>query len=403
MKLIKRPAYTNRIIPFINKQVIKVLTGQRRVGKSYVMLELIENIKATDENANIVYINMEVDDFSHIKTHEDLSAHLQDKFPSDKNNYFFIDEVQEVKEFERTLRSLLAKNTCDIYCTGSNANMLSGELATHLSGRYMVFQIHSLSFLEFLEFHQLENKSESLMLYLKYGGMPFLPNIGLEENLPYEYLRSVYATILLKDVVARENIRNVSFLENLVTYLADNMGSLFSANNISKYLKSQKVDISTQLTINYLRALSNTFFVHKVQRSEVGGLKIFEIGEKYYFEDLGLRNAIIGFNQLADIHKLMENAVYLHLRQQNFNVFVGKLGNNEIDFVAEKNGKKMYIQVCLTIQSENTATREFGNLLKIEDNYPKYVITLNDIILGQNKDGIMQKNLLEFLSEQSDN
>ncbi|SDG44007.1 hypothetical protein SAMN05421827_106229 [Pedobacter terrae] len=403
MKLTKRPTYTNRIIPFINKQVIKVLTGQRRVGKSYVMLELIENIKATDEDANIVYINMEVDDFSYIKTHEDLSAYLKDKFPSDKNNYFFIDEVQEVKEFERTLRSLLAKNTCDIYCTGSNANMLSGELATHLSGRYMVFQIHALSFLEFLEFHQLENKSESLMLYLKYGGMPFLPNIGLEEDLPYEYLRSVYATILLKDVVARENIRNVSFLENLVTYLADNMGSLFSANNISKYLKSQKVDISTQLTINYLRALSNTFFVHKVQRSEVGGLKIFEIGEKYYFEDLGLRNAIIGFNQLADIHKLMENAVYLHLRQQNFNVFVGKLGDHEIDFVAEKNGKKMYIQVCLTIQSENTAAREFGNLLKIEDNYPKYVITLNDIILGQNKDGIMQKNLLEFLSQQSDN
>lgn len=241
------------------------------------------------------------------------------------------------------------------------------------------------------------------MLYLKYGGMPFLPNIGLQENLPYEYLRSVYATILLKDVVARENIRNVSFLENLVTYLAHNMGSLFSANNISKYLKSQKIDISTQLTINYLRALSNTFFVHKVQRSEVGGLKIFEIGEKYYFEDLGLRNAIIGFNQLADTHKLMENAVYLHLRQQNYNVFVGKLGNNEIDFVAEKNGKKMYIQVCLTIQSENTATREFGNLLKIQDNYPKYVITLNDAILGQNKEGIMQKNLLEFLSEQSDN
>jgi len=402
MKLINRPTYTNRIIPFINKQVIKVLNGQRRVGKSYVMLQLMENIRTIDSNANIVYINMEEDDFSHIKTHEDLTTYLKDKFPTDKNNYFFIDEVQEVKEFERTLRGLLAKNTCDIYCTGSNAHMLSGELATQLSGRYIVFQIHSLSFLEFLEFHQLENKSESLILYLKYGGMPFLSNIGLQENLPYEYLRSVYATIILKDVVARENIRNISFLENLVAHLADNMGSLFSANNISKYLKSKRVEISTQLTINYLRALSNTFFIHKVQRSEVGGLKIFEIGEKYYFEDLGLRNAITGFNQLADIHKLMENAVYLHLRQQNFNVFVGKLGDNEIDFVSEKNGNKMYIQVCLTIQSENTATREFGNLLKIEDNYPKYVITLNDVIMGQNKEGIMQKNLLEFLSEQID-
>jgi len=400
MKLIQRPIYTTRIIPFINKQVIKVLTGQRRVGKSYVMLQLMEHIRNTDQQANIIYINMELDDYIHIRTHVDLSAYLKDKFIEGKNNYFFIDEVQEVQEFERTLRSLLAKGTCDIYCTGSNANMLSGELATYLAGRYLVFHIHSLSYQEFLQFHQLENKLESLLLYLQYGGMPFLPSIGLREDLPYEYLRNVYSTILLKDVVARENIRNVSFLENLVAYLADNIGSLFSASNISKYLKSQKVDISPQLTISYLRALSNTFFVHKAARSEIGGLKIFEIGEKYYFEDMGLRNAIVGFNQRADLHKLMENAVYLYLKQQNYQVFVGKLGDKEIDFVGDKNGAKIYVQVCLTIIDESTANREFGNLLKIEDNYPKYVITLNDILIGQGKDGIIQKNLIDFLTEQ---
>jgi predicted AAA+ superfamily ATPase len=400
MKLVQRPLYTERVIPFINKQVIKVLTGQRRVGKSYVMLQLMEHIRNTDQKANIIYINMELDNYIHIKTHTDLSAYLEDKFIEDKNNYFFIDEVQEVQEFERTLRSLLAKGICDIYCTGSNANMLSGELATYLSGRYIVFHIHSLSFQEFLQFHQLENKFESLVLYLRYGGMPFLPNIGLQDDLPYEYLRNVYSTILLKDVVARENIRNVSFLENLVTYLADNTGSLFSASNISKYLKSQRVDISPQLTINYLRALCNTFFVHKVVRSEIGGLKIFEIGEKYYFEDVGLRNAIVGFNQRADIHKLMENAVYLYLKQQNYKVFVGKLGDREIDFVADKNGSKIYVQVCLTINDENTASREFGNLLKIEDNYPKYVITLNDVLIGQNNDGVIQQNLMEFLTNE---
>lgn len=400
MKLIQRPIYTTRIIPFINKQVIKVLTGQRRVGKSYVMLQLMEHIRNMDQQANIIYINMELDDYIHIRTHVDLSAYLKDKFIEGKNNYFFIDEVQEVQEFERTLRSLLAKGTCDIYCTGSNANMLSGELATYLAGRYLVFHIHSLSYQEFLQFHQLENKLESLLLYLRYGGMPFLPSIGLREDLPYEYLRNVYSTILLKDVVARENIRNVSFLENLVAYLADNIGSLFSASNISKYLKSQKVDISPQLTISYLRALSNTFFVHKAVRSEIGGLKIFEIGEKYYFEDMGLRNAIVGFNQRADLHKLMENAVYLYLKQQNYQVFVGKLGDKEIDFVGDKNGAKIYVQVCLTIIDESTANREFGNLLKIEDNYPKYVITLNDILIGQGKDGIIQKNLIDFLTEQ---
>jgi len=400
MKLIQRPIYTTRIIPFINKQVIKVLTGQRRVGKSYVMLQLMEHIRNTDQQANIIYINMELDDYIHIRTHVDLSAYLKDKFIEGKNNYFFIDEVQEVQEFERTLRSLLAKGTCDIYCTGSNANMLSGELATYLAGRYLVFHIHSLSYQEFLQFHQLENKLESLLLYLQYGGMPFLPSIGLREDLPYEYLRNVYSTILLKDVVARENIRNVSFLENLVAYLAGNIGSLFSASNISKYLKSQKVDISPQLTISYLRALSNTFFVHKAVRSEIGGLKIFEIGEKYYFEDMGLRNAIVGFNQRADLHKLMENAVYLYLKQQNYQVFVGKLGDKEIDFVGDKNGAKIYVQVCLTIIDESTANREFGNLLKIEDNYPKYVITLNDILIGHGKDGIIQKNLIDFLTEQ---
>ena len=401
MKLIERPDYTKRITPFINKPIIKVLTGQRRVGKSYVMMQLMDYIRNTDVEANIVYINMELDEFIAIKNNIDLSNYVKSKFLKKKNNnYLFIDEVQEVESFERSLRSLLAKNTCDIYCTGSNANMLSGELATHLSGRYIAFHIHSLSYREFLLFHQLSNSVDSVMQYLRYGGMPFLPNIGLQEELPYEYLRNVYSTILLKDVVSRENIRNVSFLENLVTYLANNTGSLFSASNISKYLKSQKVDISPQLTINYLKALSNAYFVYKVVRSEVGGLKIFEIGEKYYFEDVGLRNAIVGFNQRADIHKLLENAVYIHLVQLDYKVFVGKIGDKEIDFVGIKDGSKLYIQVCLTLDTDNEAVvqREFGNLLKIEDNFPKYVVTLNDLSTGRNKDGILHMNLIDFLT-----
>jgi len=399
VKLIKRPIYTERIVPFINKQVIKVLTGQRRVGKSYVLLQLMDHIRNTDSDANILYINMELDEFVSIKTHTDLNAYLKDKFIKDKNNYFFIDEVQEIAAFEKSLRSLLAKNICDIYCTGSNANMLSGELATDLSGRYVAFHIHSLSYQEFLEFHQLDNKIESVLQYLRYGGMPFLPNIGLQEELPFEYLRNVYSTILLKDVVARENIRNVSFLENLVIYLANNTGSLFSANNISKYLKSQRVEMSPQLTINYLKALSNAYIVHKVTRAEIGGLKIFEIGEKYYFEDIGLRNAVVGFNQRADIHKLLENAVYLRLVQQDYKVFVGKMDEKEIDFVGDKNGSRLYVQVCLTLDNdETTAKREFGNLLQIEDNYPKYVVTLNDISTGVSKNGIIHMNLIDFLT-----
>lgn len=397
MKLIERTTYTNRVIPFIDKQVIKVLTGQRRVGKSYVMMQLINYIRSTVAEANIVYLNMELKDFIHIKNNEDLNEYLKDKWIDDRPNYLFIDEVQEIASFERTLRSLLAKQTCDIYCTGSNANMLSGELATHLSGRYIAFHIHSLTYSEFIFFHKLDNSNESLLKYLKYGGMPFLANLGLQDEIPFEYLRNVYSTILLKDVVARENIRNISFLENLVAYLADNTGSLFSASNISKYLKSQQVDISPQLTINYLKALANAYFIHKVVRSEIGGLKIFEIGEKYYFEDLGLRNSIIGFNQRTDLHKLLENVVYLHLLHQGYKVYVGKMGNKEIDFTGDKNGIKIYVQVCLTLLSDNTIEREFGNLRAIEDNYPKYVVTFNDPIIGENQGGILQKNLADFL------
>jgi len=397
MKYINRPTYTEKVKPFIGKQIIKVLTGQRRVGKSYIMFQLMDFIKGEHPEANIIYINRELDQFSHINTSNDLNEFLMDKIIEGIANYLFIDEIQEIDSFQLTIRSLFAQNLCDIYCTGSNASVLSGELATTLSGRYVEFKIHSLSYFEFLLFHQLEKGIESLLKFLTYGGMPFLPNIGLLDDLPFEYLKNVYSTILLKDVVSRENIRNISFLENLVFYLADNIGSLFSANNISKFLKSQRIEISPQLTMNYLRALTNAYFVHKVVRSEIGGLKIFEIGEKYYFEDLGLRNALKGFNEKVDIHKLLENAVFLHLLQCGYRVYVGKIDHKEIDFVADRNGLKVYIQVCLQLTEKSTSSREFGNLLMVRDNYPKYVITLNDIIMGNDYMGIRQMNLVDFL------
>lgn len=395
--IIARPVYTEKIKPFIGKQIIKVLTGQRRIGKSYIMLQLMDFIFEENPLANVIYINRELEQFSHIQTNIDLNKYLLNQLKENKSNYLFIDEIQEIESFQLTIRSLLSENKCDIFCTGSNARMLSGELATSLAGRYVEFNIHSLSYTEFLNFHQLETGTESLMKYLTFGGMPYLQVIGLNEFLPFEYLKNVYSTILLKDVVARENIRNITFLENLVYFLTDNIGNLFSASNISKFLKSQRIEISTQLTINYLKALSNAYFVHKVVRSEVGGLKIFEIGEKYYFEDLGLRNAIKGFNQKTDIHKLIENAVFLHLLQSGYRIYIGKIGDKEIDFVADKNGLKIYVQVCLQLTDQTTASREFGNLLLINDNYPKYVVTYNDPMIGNDYLGIKQMNLIDFL------
>lgn len=393
----ERPLYAIKISPFIGKQIIKVLTGQRRVGKSYILFQLMDSIKAKDPQANLIYINCELEQFFQIKNHEDLLKYIKQKIKPSANNYLLIDEIQEISSFELALRSLFAENICDITCTGSNANMLSGELATYLSGRYIEFNIHSLSYKEFLQFHSVNSSPESVLKYLKYGGMPYLMQIGLNENLPFEYLRNVYATILLRDVVARENIRNVAFLENLIQYLAGNIGNLFSANNISRYLKSQKISMSPQLVINYLKALTNAFFIHKAVRANVEGLKIFEIGEKYYFEDLGLRNALWGQSQRMDLHQLIENAVYLHLKQLGFNVFVGQLGSREIDFVAEKQGTKVYVQVCLQLSSEKTISREFGNLLQIKDNFPKYVVSLNDPIIGDNYKGIIHINIHNFL------
>jgi len=397
-KLIAREKYVEKIRAFIGKNVIKILTGQRRVGKSYILLQLMDEIKNSVVGANIIYINLELERFRYLKTSKDLYEYVNAELVGNNLlNYLFIDEIQEIVDFQNAIRSLLAEQKCDIFITGSNANLLSGELATLLSGRYVNFEIHSLSYKEFQRFHNLDNSQQTLEKYLTYGGLPFLKNLELSDNQSFEYLRNVYSTILLRDVVAREKIRNIAFLENLVAYLADNVGSLFSALSISKYLKNQRVDISTQVIINYLRTLANSFFVHKAVRSDVAGMKIFEIGEKYYFEDLGLRNVISGFNALKDIAKVVENAVYLHLIQCGYKVFVGRIGNREIDFVCEKDGIKIYVQVSLSIMDEKTREREFGSLLLIQDNYAKYVVTLNDIHIGNNYKGIQCLNLRDFL------
>lgn len=400
VRYIKRPLYVDRIKPFIGKQIIKVLTGQRRVGKSFILLQMIDEILLIYPEANIIYINLELHEFDSIRTYEALYQCISEKLDPKKQNFLLIDEVQEVKSFELCLRSLLAESKCDIICTGSNAQMLSGELATTLSGRYVQIPVYSLSYNEFLEFHNLENSNESLVQFMKLGGMPYLVHTGLDQEVVFEYLKNVNSTILLKDVVARENIRNVSFLENLTAFLADNTGNIVSSLNISNYLKSQKQSVPTQTVLNYLRALTNAFYVHKVQRADVNGLKIFEVGEKYYFEDLGLRNAIRSFDYRNDVNKLMENVVYLHLLRNNYTIYIGKTGTREIDFMAEKKGERIYLQVAYILYDQKTIDREFGNLMAINDNYPKYVITMDEISAGSDFKGIRQVHLRDFLSQQ---
>lgn len=398
-EIIKRPAYIERISPFIGKNIIKVLTGQRRVGKSYLLRQLSDHIRQKRPDAEILFINKELSSFSHIRTNDDLLTEVNRFFNSARsdNRYLFIDEVQEIQDFEYAIRSLLAEEVCDIYVTGSNATMLSGELATYLSGRYVEFHIHSLTFSEFVQFHQIAPSNESLRHYLTFGGLPYLANLPLDADISFEYLRNVYSTILLKDVVKREGIRNVDFLESLVSYMADNVGNLFSANNISRYLKSQHINISPLQVLNYLKSLGDAFLINRVSRIDISGLRKFELGDKYYFEDLGLRNCYLGFSLQRDIHKLIENAVYLHLHSIYPNVFIGQQGEKEVDFIALNGDSRIYVQATYQMGSEQTRLREFGNLLSIPDNYPKYVVSLDEWTTGGNYEGIHHIHLLDFL------
>jgi uncharacterized protein len=394
-----RNSYMARIRPFIGKPLIKVLTGQRRVGKSYLLFQLINQITLEDPDARIIYINKENMVFDFIRDAEDLNKYIQSETGKNERNYIFIDEIQDIEGFEKALRSLLLNERNDIYITGSNAKMLSGELATYLSGRYIEFQIYSLSYAEFLYFHNFHDNEESLMLYFRYGGLPFLINMSLTEQA-FEYIHSIYSTIVYRDVVSRYKIRNTVILEKLIVFLADNTGNLFSAKRISDFLKSQHIAISPGQIQTYTGYLTNAHLVHKVERYDLAGRRIFETGEKYYFENTGIRNAIIGFRP-NDMGSVLENVVYNHLLYKGYTVQTGSLSTREIDFVCSKGGEKVYIQVALRLDEKSTIEREFGNLLKIKDNYPKMVIT-KDPFKGNTVDGIKHLNIRDFLLSTED-
>ncbi|MCE7069588.1 ATP-binding protein [Dyadobacter sp. CY327] len=395
MNFIKRERYIDLVKPFLGVSLIKVLTGQRRVGKSYLLYQLIELIKQLDPNANIIYINKELYEFDFIKDYKSLNSYFEDNRQTDQNNYFFIDEIQEIDEFEKCLRSIQAKKEAEIFITGSNAQLLSGELSTFLSGRYVEIKVFGLSYREFLHFRNLKKGTKSFNDYIKFGGLPGLVHFQLEERAVYDYLRNIYSAILFKDVVKRHNIRNVAFLENLIQFLADHVGSIVSAKKVSDFLKSQKVNLSPSVVINYLDFLKDAFFLFKVQRWDLVGKKVFEIGEKYYFEDLGLRHSVVGFRQ-SDINKILENIVFIHLKVAGYDVRIGWENGREIDFICEKNGEKLYIQVAYLIATDEVRDREFGNLLRVNDNYPKIVLSMDDFTDGTYL-GIKQENIIDFI------
>ena len=399
MATIRRQSYIDKIEKYLGKETIIVLVGQRRVGKSCI-LKMIRDDKMADSCNNVIYIDKEKWQYDTIQTYQDLNEYIEKHWDKDKHNYILIDEVQDIREFERSVRSFRTEPNTDIVITGSNAKMLSNELSTLIGGRYKEIYIQSLSYNEFLEFHNLPDNDESLSLYIQYGGMPGLAKIGLEEDDAREYQTDIYHTVLLKDVIMRNQIRNVPFLENLVRFLADNIGKLISANSIAKYMKSQGESITSTLVINYISFLCEAYILHKVNRYDIHGKRIFENNDKFYFEDNGVRNAIAGGTREGDIEKVIENIIYQHLIRLGYQVYVGQLQAGEIDFVCTKpEGQRVYVQASYIIAEQATREREFGNLRSIKDNYPKYVISMTPLLAKNDDDGITHIHLRKFLKE----
>lgn len=399
MNAIVRQSYLTQIEKCLGKDTIIILTGQRRVGKSCI-LRLFRDKVCADDKANIIYVDKEKKDFDSIKNHTDLNAYIDQRRMPDKTNYILIDEIQDIEAFEKSVRSYYEEPDVEIVVTGSNSQMLSSDLSTLIGGRYKEIYIQALSYEEFMLFHRLSDSDETLAKYIQFGGLPGLVKIGLDEQDAREYQMDVYHTVLLKDVVMRNQIRNVAFLENLVRFLADNTGKLISANSISKYMKSQGENITSSAVISYAKYLCDAYAIHKVNRYDIHGRRLFESNDKFYFEDNGIRNALAGGTREGDIEKVIENIVYNHLVRLGYQVTVGQLHAGEIDFVCTKpNGARVYVQASYIITDDKTREREFGNLHAIQDNYPKYVISVTPFVSRSDDNGIIHLHLRKFLTE----
>ena len=400
--MLKRDEYIKQIVPFIDKDVIKVLTGIRRSGKSVMLKLLMEELKNRGINENqFIYINFENLKYRNLKNYERLYDFILNKADNKyKSYYIFLDEIQEVEEWEKCVNSLRVDEdfNFDIYITGSNAKLLSGELSTYLAGRYIEFVVYPFSFKEFFEIMKEKNKEidlkKAFQYYVKFGGMPFLHNLDYNYEASMQYLQDLYASIILKDITQRNNIRDTDLLERIINYVVMNIGNTFSATSISKFFKSENRKVATETILNYIKACEEAFLIYRVARNDLLGKKILNVNEKYYIADHGIREAMMENNQ-KNINQILENIVYFEMLRRGYNVKIGKVDNLEVDFVCKKNDETIYIQVSYLLASEDTKEREFSVLENIKDNYPKYVLSMDEFDMSRN--GIKHVNLIEFL------
>ena len=397
MDLIYRPHYSTKLDKLLGKGVLIVLTGQRRVGKSYVMKEFAAR-KGKEPEGNVIYIDKEKAAFDFIVTYKDLITYVDGKIDVAKHNYILIDEIQEIREFERGLRNYYNESHIDIVVTGSNSDILSSQLGTMLSGRYIEVFIQGLSYTEFLEFHNLQDNETAVTKYINYGGLPGLRSFGLDNpETINDYLQGVYNTILVKDIIRRKKIRNVTFLENLIHFMADNIGKQMSATSIQNYMTSKENEVSKNLVLKYMKAITEAFLATSVSRYNIHGKKLLETNDKFYFGDVGIRNFITGGRRAHDIEKIVENLVYQHMVRLGYDVKIGQLYSTEIDFVGTKGTDVVYVQAAYLISEEKTFNREFGNLMPIKDNYPKYVISLTPYMDSSKWQGVIHIPFVDFL------
>lgn len=399
MEILTRKYYADKVDSWIGKGNIIVLVGPRRVGKSYILKDFVQR-HSPEEGTNIIYVDKEKKTFKDIKTKDDLDNYIESHIQPEKHNYILIDEVQQINGFEESVCNWYTEDNTDVIITGSNSQMLSGDLSTLLSGRFIEIRVHPLSYLEFLVFHELQDSDESLMKYLNYGGLPGLRKIGLEsEEHIWAYLSSVFNTIMLKDIIERHDIRNVPFLNNLIAFYADTTGKLTSANNIAKYMKSQGVSISSNLVLLYRSFYEEAYLLNVTSRYDIHGKKLLESNEKIYWDDWGLRNLKAEGGMDSYIEKVIENVVYKHLCFLGYKVQVGVLGAGEVDFVCTRPNETIYVQATYLIGEQSTRDREFAPLEKIRDNHPKYVISATPLLTSRNENGIIHISLREFLSK----
>lgn len=399
-KLLFRKQSEEIIKLYKDKNVIKILSGIRRSGKSFMLRLLRENFIKTGISENqILYIDFEDFENAQYLASKNLYAFVkeQNQKVGGKRLYLLFDEIQEVEDWEKIVNSLYSseKIDCDIYLTGSNANLLSSELATYLSGRYVNISVFPLSYKEFLDFYAVDDSNESFLRFMKFGGFPGLKELSGSELSLKAYIDGIYSTVLLKDVISRNKIRDTAVLEKIILYITDNIGNIFSAKKISDFMKSNGRSLAVETVYNDINYLQSALFLYKVPRFDLKGKKLLETMEKYYIADTGFRFQLLGFSDNA-INGLLENIVFIELLRREYKVCIGKIGEYEIDFVAEKNGVREYFQVSYLLSSEETREREYRPLELLNDNYPKYILTLDDLP-ESNTNGIIRMNLRKWL------